>query len=315
MARSDSAQSSSSSSSRSSSSFDLYQVVTQQIIDKLEAGVAPWRSPILGRQSAGFPVNLVSGKRYRGVNVFLLAMTAWAQGYESSHWLTFNQARERGGSVRKGEKSSIVVFWKQYKTTDKQTGKEINIPVLRYFNVWNLCQCDGITAPDAPTYTPSTFEPSEAAQAIVRGFTDGPAIVHGGSQAFYRPPLDEIHIPEPTRFATTDEYYSTLYHEMVHATGTQKRLNRGLDSGPRPFGSPDYSKEELIAEMGAAFLTAEAGIAPGVIDNQTAYLQGWLKVLKGDKRLIVIAAGAAQKAADWILGQRQPTDKSDESPG
>lgn len=291
--------------STSRSSFDLYQTVTDQIIAHLDAGVTPWRCPILGKASAGHPVNLASRKKYRGVNVFLLAVTAGAKGYESSNWLTFNQARERGGAVRKGEKSSLVVFWKPLEVTDAKTGEKKQTFVLRYYQVFNACQCDGITIPDAPVYTPSALNPVEAAELILQGYAGGPSVLRRGSQAFYRPSVDEVHIPEPTRFASTNEFYSTLFHELGHSTGHSSRLDRGLDTDPKPFGSPDYSKEELIAECTAAFLCGEAGIVPSVIENQAAYLQGWIKALKGDKKLIIAAAGAAQRAADWILGNRQ----------
>jgi antirestriction protein ArdC len=292
--------------SSSSSSFDLYQTVTDQIVAMLDRGVVPWRSPILGKSSAGYPLNHDSGKRYRGVNVFLLAVTAWAKGYESAHWLTFNQAKANGGTVKKGEKSSMVVFWKPLKVTDKKTGEKKGAFVLRYYNVFNVQQCDGIAAPDAPAYTASEYSPVEAASAIVQGYVDGPAIHHRGGSAFYRPGSDEVTLPEPTRFASTNEYYSTLFHELAHSTGHSSRLARGLDTDLRPFGSPDYGKEELIAEMAAAFLCGASGIVPSVIDNQAAYLQGWLNVLKGDKRLVIAAAGQAQRAADWIMGERQP---------
>ncbi|HEY4311611.1 MAG TPA: zincin-like metallopeptidase domain-containing protein [Pirellulales bacterium] len=285
-------------------SFDIYQSVTDQIIAMLEKGVAPWRSPILGRSSAGHPKNLESGKEYRGVNVFLLAFTAWAQGYESSYWLTFNQAKQQGGSIKKGAKSSMVVFWKKYDTEDRETGEPKTVPVLRYFSVFNVAQCDGIKAPDAVPFTPADFKPIDAAEALVRGYESGPSIVHGGQQAFYRPGADIVQIPEPTRFATGQEFYSTLYHELAHSSGHSQRLDRGLDSDPKPFGSADYGKEELIAEMAAAFLCGEVGIHPAVIGNQAAYIGGWLKQLKNDKKLVIAAAGAAQKAADWIRGER-----------
>lgn len=288
--------------------FDIYQNVTDQIIAMLEKGVVPWRSPILGRQSAGMPKNLESGKEYRGVNVFLLAFTAWANGYESSYWLTFNQAKQKKGSVKKGEKSSFVIFWKQYETTDKETGEPTKVPVLRYYRVFNVAQCDGIAAPDAATFTPTDFQPIDAAEAIVKAYADAPTIEHGGTRAFYRPSTDSVRLPEQTRFATCEEYYSTLFHELAHSTGHSKRLDRKLDTEPQPFGSPDYGKEELVAEMAAAFLSAHVGIQPVTIENQAAYLQGWLKQLRGDKKLVIAAAGAAQKASDWIRGQRKPVE-------
>lgn len=287
-------------------SFDLYQEVTDQIIEMLEKGVIPWRSPILGQTKAGYPKNLESNREYRGVNVFLLAMTAWAQGYGSAYWLTFNQAKQKGGAVKKGEKSTMVVFWKQYDTQDKETGEAITVPILRYYRVFNAEQCEGVPVPDAATFEPSEFKPIEQAEAIVKGYADAPAIEHGGQRAYYLCNQDIVRLPEPTRFADTESYYATLFHELAHSTGNKKRLDRGLDTNPQPFGSPDYGREELVAEMAAAYLSAHAGVKPATLDNAAGYIQGWIKQLKGDKRLVVSAAGAAQKAADWIRGERQP---------
>ncbi len=288
--------------------FDIYQEVTDQIIAMLEQGVVPWRYPILGKQKAGLPKNLESGKDYRGINSFLLAFTGWTNGYESSYWLTFNQAKQKKGNVKKGEKSSLVIFWKQYETTDKETGEPKRLPVLRYYRVFNVAQCEGIAAPDATPFLPIDFKPIDAAEAIVKGYVDAPAIEHGGTRAFYRPSSDSVRLPEPTRFASTEDYYATLFHELAHSTGHSKRLDRGLDSIPQPFGSPDYGKEELVAEMAAAFLSAHAGIKPVTIDNQAAYIGGWLKQLRQDKKLVIAAGGTAQKAADWVRGQRKPVD-------
>jgi len=274
----------------------------------LDSGVVPWRSPILGRTGARRPRNLNTGKPYRGVNVFLLAVTAYAKNYESSYWLTFKQALERGGNVKKGEKASMVVFWKQYEVTDKETSQVKKIPILRYYNVFSVNQCENIPAPDAPTFTPTPFNRIEAAEAIVKGYKDGPTIEHGGSQAFYRPSTDTVHIPDPTRFTSNEEFYGTLMHEISHSTGVKKRLNRGLDTDTRPFGSPDYGKEELIAEMSAAFLCGHAGIYPAVVQNSVAYISGWLGVLKKDKKLVISAAGQGQRSADWILGVKTDAD-------
>src|SRR6266404_2769537 len=176
--------------------FDIFQEVTDQIMAMLEQGVVPWRSPILGRQNAGLPKNLESRKDYRGINSFLLAFTAWASGYESSYWLTFNQAKQHKANVKKGEKSSMVIFWKQYETTDKETGEPTTIPVLRYYRVFNVAQCDGIAAPDAATFTPIDFKPIDAAEAIVKAYADAPTIEHGGTKAFYRPSTDVVRLPE-----------------------------------------------------------------------------------------------------------------------
>ena len=287
-----------------SSSFDLYQTVTDRIVAMLDAGVVPWRSPILGGGTAGHPKNLASGKPYRGINVFLLAFTAHERGYGSPNWLTFNQAREAGGCVRKGEKSSMVVFWKQHETTDRRTGEPATIPVFRYYNVFHVRQCDGVSDPDAVAFTPTDFRPVDRADAIVAGFEGKPAIAVGGTRAFYRPATDTVTLPGSARFVTSEAYYSTLFHELAHSTGHPSRLHRDMVATPRPFGSADYGKEELVAEMAAAFLCSAAGIQPATIDNQAAYLAGWLRQIKGDKKLVVSAAGAAQRAADWIRNVR-----------
>lgn len=287
--------------------FDLYAVVTEQIIGMLDKGVVPWRSPILRRPgSGGLPQNLESTQPYRGVNLFLLGFTAWTRGFDSQYWLTFRQAKAHGGSIRKGEKASMVVFWKQLETANIETGEAKTVPLLRYYNVFNVNQCEGIKSVKVEEAPPAReFTPIEAADSIAKGYQDGPTVEHAGQEACYRPLLDSVRMPEPTRFNSAEEYYATLFHELAHSTGHSKRLDRKLDSQIRPYGSPDYGREELIAEMAAAFLCGHAGIKPAVIENQAAYLQGWLKMLKEDKRLVVNAAGAAQKAADWIRGLRE----------
>jgi antirestriction protein ArdC len=158
-------------------------------------------------------------------------------------------------------------------------------------------------------FEPIDFHPIDAAENIAVGYAGGPMVTHdGGQKAFYRPLTDTIHLPEKTRFASVEEYYSTLFHEHSHSTGHSSRLDRKLDTDPKPFGSADYGKEELIAEMSAAFLCSHAGIQPRVIDNQAAYLAGWLKKLKQDKKLVISAAGQAQRAADWIRGERREAE-------
>ena len=214
-------------------SLDLYAEVTNQIVAMLEKGVVPWRSPILGQGKAGHPKNLESSKQYRGVNVFLLAFTAWVQGYGSSYWLTFNQAKQRGGTVKKGEKASMVVFWKEYEVADRDTGDPKKVPVLRYYNVFNVEQTEGIEVPDAPKFTPTEFIRIESAEAIVEAYEDGPAIEHGGRQACYRPLMDTVRMPEATRFASAEEYYSTLFHELGHNAASRIMPNQ---AGKRPHG-------------------------------------------------------------------------------
>lgn len=285
---------------------DIYQEVTDQILGYLDKGVVPWRNPIARGTGDGWPKNLQTGKRYRGINVMLLAMKSSFAGYASDYWMTFKQAQAENGQVRKGEKGSLVTFWKMYETKDKKTGEDKTLPILRHYTAFNVEQVEGIEAPDAPADDPEkpAFEPLGQAEAIMDNFKDPPLIRHdGGRGAFYRIRSDSVHLPKPDRFDNRENYYATLFHEISHSTGVEKRLGRGLDIDPSPFGSPDYSREELVAEISAAYLCATCGVSPPTIEQSAAYLQGWIKVLKGDKRLVVSAAGAAQKSADFILGE------------
>jgi len=285
---------------------DIYQEVTDRIIEILDRGTVPWHNPIRSTGGGdGWPKNLDSGKRYRGINVFLLSFQSWDKGFGTDYWATFRQAKQQGGKIRKGEKASLVTFWKLFEIKDKKTGEEVKLPVLKHYNVFNLEQCEGIEIPDAPQEDPNVepFEPIEKAEQIVCGYPDPPVILHSGNKAVYRPLLDTVLIAPPEQFESAESYFATLNHELVHSTGNEKRLGRGLDTKPEPFGSPDYSKEEMIAEMGAAFLNAAAGISVPTIEQSASYIEHWQKALRGDKRLVVSAAGAAQKAADWILGE------------
>lgn len=288
---------------------DVYQSVTDRILRMLEEGTVPWRHPIREGhgEGDGWPRNLESGRPYRGVNVFLLSVTAWMEGYASSFWMTYRQAAARGGHVRKGEKSSLVVFWKQHQTTDNQTGEPKVVPVLRSYRVFNAEQCEGVVVPDDATKVtepPEPFVPLEQAERIVAGYAGGPKVEHGGSRALYRPSGDVVRIPEPGQFLSREFYYATLFHELGHSTGHSSRLDRGLDRDLAPFGSADYSREELVAEFASAFLCASAKISPPTIEQSAAYVAGWSKRLKDDRKLVVSAAGAGQRAADWVLGNR-----------
>jgi len=175
--------------------------------------------------------------------------------------------------------------------------------VLRFYSVFNIAQIDGIDAPDAPEPVNANFEPIAEAERIMLGMPKPPLIVHGEPRAFYRPAADTVNLPRPDLFAEPEEYYSTAFHELTHATGHESRLNRRPSSEIRFFGDREYSQEELVAEMGAAFLCGQAGIAQATIVNSAAYIQGWLSVLKGSPKLVVHAAAQAQRAADYILGR------------
>lgn len=285
---------------------DIYQEVTDRILEFLDAGdLPPWRKPILGKGADGIPKNLASGKAYRGINIFLLAMTSWAMGYESSYWLTYKQCQSLGGQVRRGEKSSLVTFWKTYEKHDRETDETTVLPVLRHYSAFNVEQCEGITAPDqVATADLIEFTPIEAAQGIVDGYCDAPPIVYGGGKACYLPRRDEIEIARPERFVSGEDYYATLFHELAHSTGHEKRLNRhqAEEFEGHVFGSPAYGREELVAEFASAILCGHARISPPTIENAAAYIDSWRRKIQADKRLVVQAAGRAQAAVDYILG-------------
>ena len=270
----------------------VYQIVTEQILKQLEAGVAPWHKPWATR----LPKNLVSNREYRGINVFLLA----SLGYGSPYWLTYKQATGRGGHVRRGEHGTKVVFWKfdkyESEDADGQTVEKTSA-ILRYYTVFNLEQCEGIGVPE----TGRVVNPIEECERIVRGMPNPPAFAQD-YRAWYRPSTDTVGMPARGTFDSAESYYSTLFHELTHSTGHAKRVGRESIEKLNTFGSESYSKEELVAEMGAAMLAGVAGIERRTIANSAAYLKSWIDVLKGDSRMAVFAASAAQKAADYILG-------------
>jgi len=271
---------------------NAYDRITERVIELLNQGTIPWQKP--WNVKRGFPRNLVTGKGYRGINVFLLH----AMQFESPLWLTFKQAQDLGAKVRKGEKACPVVFWKQLEVEDKETGELEKVPLLKIYSVFNVAQIDGLKALPAPEVEPVLKKPAE----IFENMPQRPSVKYGMAQAFYSVSHDFIGMPNRERFASDDEFYCTLYHETVHCSGHEKRLNRPGLTDRSGFGSEQYSKEELVAEMGAAFLCGQAGIAERTLNNSAAYIQNWLKQLQNDKKLIVQAAAQAQKAADFILG-------------
>lgn len=289
----------------------VYERVTNAILDRLSKGEIPWRQPWAYQGEAGAPRNFVTGKAYRGVNIWLLS-----HGYALPFWLTFNQARTMKATIRKGEKGTTVVFWNIHKKTDKQTGEETKIFLLRYYVVFNIAQCDGIPQEKIDALKAKVgidgkakpaFSPIDSARAIVDGWEEHPPIGHGGDSAFYRPSTDSIQMPSPETFKAPEFYYSTLFHELTHSTGAASRLNReGIVQFDR-FGSERYSKEELIAEFGASFLCGMAGIdREPLTENTVAYLQNWARKLQAEPKLFVQAAGQAQRASDYILNGGKP---------
>lgn len=268
---------------------DIYAEVTAKIIAQLEAGTMPWARPWNDAKgfNAGLPTNYTTGRAYRGINIPLL----WASGFADQRWLTYKQAQAIGANVRKGEHGSLVVFYKQWKLRDvNASGEEAerSIPILRSFVVFNVSQIDGLPEDVKPAETaPITY--TRAAELMQQA-----KVAHGGNRAFYMPSQDSITLPRLDQFKSEAEYHATALHELTHWTGHKSRLDRDFSGR---FGSDAYAFEELIAEMGAAFLCAESGIA---YQTQHAdYLACWLKVLKADKKAILTAASQAQKAADF----------------
>jgi len=284
-----------------------YDRIADRIIGLLAQGSVPWHKP--WKAKTGWPRNLLTKNPYRGINVFLLASMC----YESPYWLTYRQALARGGSVRQGEKACPVVFWKQLEIKDGDSDEKRNIPLLRLYHLFNVAQCDGIEDEVTPIEgSPSATIMTERLRQIVADMPQRPPIKHGMTKAFYSPPEDYIGIPAPGRFEREEDYYSALFHEMIHATGHETRLNRATLTDRAGFGTDPYCKEELIAELGATFLCAHAEIAERTIDNSAAYIKAWLERLQEDHTLIVQAAAQAQKAVDFILGVVAPVPADQE---
>ena len=278
----------------------VYEIITDRILRKLEEGTVPWRMP--WNASAGIPRNLISRKEYRGINVFLTG----SQGYESPYWLTFKQAKELGGYVKEGAKGTPIVYCDTFKKEVLGKDGEVEereMSFLRYYTVFNVAQVDGIETPPS-NVVERPFNPIGECEKIVADMPHPPELKVGvGGRAFYRSSEDAVYMPRAELFVSDEEYYSTLFHELVHSTGHETRLNRRPSKELRSFGDEAYSKEELVAEMGASFLCATAGIEDATLDNSAAYIQGWLKALRDDKKLVILAAAAAQRASDYILSR------------
>lgn len=278
---------------------NVYQIVTDQIIKELEAGAIPWKKPWVGG-SLGCSKSISSKKAYRGINVFLLRNSAW--------WGTYKQAQKLGGQVRKGEKSTVCVFWSTFEKEDKETKEKKVIPYLKYYWVFSIEQMElpedvrrkFVTEKDEEE-AKGVMETAADAEAIVKAMPNPPKIVWNELAASYSPSADLVNIPKKNLFETTAGYYEVLFHELVHSTGHSSRLDRKLVGKIAASGSKEEVKEELVAEMGAAMLCGIAGIAvPEMIKNAASYIDSWLKIIKEDNKMVVYAASAAQKACDYI---------------
>jgi antirestriction protein ArdC len=285
---------------------DVYERVTNQIVTALEAGVKPWHQPWSGNHAASRITHPLreNGVPYRGINVIMLWSEAMAKGYSAPIWMTFKQALELKAHVRKGETGSLVVYANSITRTeiDRDTGEENEraIPFLKGYTVFNVEQIDGL-----PEHFYAKPEPrQDPIQRIAHAETFVKAtkadIRHGGSRAFYSPSNDLVQMPPFETFQDAESYYAVLIHELTHWTRHPSRLDRDL--GRKRWGDAGYAAEELVAELGAAFVLADLDLTPQARPEHAAYIQSWLKVLKDDKRAIFTAASYAQRAADFLHG-------------
>lgn len=283
---------------------DLYAEVTRTIIAALEAGTPPWVCPWSAERGSILPTNATTGRPYRGVNVLLLNMRQMAHGYPCNRWLTFHQARSKGARIRKGEQGTQIVFFKLLERDEERAAREAAndeaarkvVPLLRAFTVFNVSQVDGLAEfTSDPTHSDLAWDPCEEADRLLS--RSGATVRHGGNQAFYAPSQDLIQMPPRVAFESSERYYNVALHELTHWTGRSNRCNRPL-LGRQHIEA--YAFEELVAEMGSAFLSSHCGLPTQL--HHASYISAWLQALHNDKRLIFTAASQAQRAADFLTG-------------
>ncbi len=292
----------------------INEMITARMIERItELGALPWRKP--WTSVSMWPRNLISKNKYRGVNVFMLH----SLGYTSPYFLSMKQVNSLGGKVRKGEKACPVVFWMLFDPEDKKAPKDDpkskRHAMLRYYQVFNVDQCDGIPTNKIPKVNlkPRTASPIETAEAVLNNMPLPPKIVQERSVASYSPSMDVVTMPNQKWFKSDQGYYATLFHELAHSTGHGSRLARKAIVEPNGFGTTPYAKEELVAEMTAAFVAGHCGILPAVEDNAAAYLMGWLKRLHEDSSLLISAGSQAQRAFEYIVGDQIDGDQAESS--
>jgi antirestriction protein ArdC len=282
----------------------VHNIVTERITEVMAQGIIPWRKP--WNVKCAPPCNY-AGNRYKGMNFFLLSML----GFDTPIFLTYNQIVKLGGKIRDNKKQAHVpvFFWKWLKKEDEATGDETTVPIFRYFRVWNIADVEGVDLPawyirEQGERETREHNPIAACEKIIAGYVNGPTIKHGRTFCGYDVAADECHMVDPANFVGDAEYYAALFHEELHSTGHAGRLNRKEITDPVAFADHAYSLEELVAELGAAFLCSEAGIAnDALLSNTAAYLNSWIKALNDQPTMFAIAAQRAQKGADHILGR------------
>jgi len=298
----------------------LADQVTNEVIEQLEQGNVFWKKPW---SSYGLPKNYKTNRAYEGFNAFYLNYITTKKSYKTPYFITFKQAQELGGNIRKGEKGTQIIFWKIFNNkigeSTNAAGEAKDILQTKFvpfiWSVFNIDQVDGINFALPADVERTENEIIEACQSIVNNYpVPAPAIQHGGTDAYYAPFFDKVQMPAINTFHTSQDYHSTLFHELIHSTGHEIRLNRFTEADKAArFGDVNYSKEELVAEMGASFLNAYTGIKDVVFENSIAYLQGWIKKLKDDKTMIIYASTKAYKAAAFILNLEAEKEEQETS--
>jgi antirestriction protein ArdC len=295
---------------------EVYQMVTDRVLDALKQDIVPWQRP--WKVQGGIHKNLATKRSYQGSNILLLDITALLDGYTSPWWLTFKQAKDLGGNVRKGESGTKITFWSMIEVGEKKYNEDTGryekdtIPMLKTWTVFNVEQTEGIDPKKIPTVEKQEeFTPIERAEKMFKAMPKRPRTVHGGDSACYRPLEDSVWMPRKKDFVSPEAYYATEAHELVHSTGHSSRLKRPEivkyeeDKGSR-FGDKDYSNEELVAELGASFVCAVLGIdSTKQQENSAAYLKTWIGRLEDDPKLIIGAGSKAQKAANYIMDVKE----------
>jgi antirestriction protein ArdC len=291
---------------RPASRPSIYQEITDKIIGQIEAGTIPWVQPWTGGPALSLPRNATTTRAYSGINILLLWDALFAHGYDRNTWLTFKQALTIGGAVRKGERGTTIVYADRFipkKGNEAPSGEAESprsVPFLKRFTVFNIAQCDGLPADLTEKLAPiSCSAHVEAAETLISA--SGAVLQRGGEQAFYHHGEDYIRVPQQDSFFEPVNFYRTALHELTHWSGAKHRLNRDFTGR---FGNETYAREELVAEMGSAFLCATLGIVPTV--RHADYIGNWLTILRNDSRAIVSAASHASKASDFLLAFTQP---------
>lgn len=294
-------------------SVNVYQMVTDKVMEQLAKGVCPWHQPWVGCGTDDCAINYVSRKPYSMLNQMLLG--------RSGEWLSFKQVQDAGGRIKKGAKAGIVVFYTKrvYKTVkevvdgDEKEHEEVEeklIPVLKYYNVFHIDDCEGIESKLGHETVNSTLKPIERAENVINGYVTREKSLTfqnsvPSSKAYYRPSQDKVVVPMLSQYKITEEYYSTTFHELTHSTMHPERCNRKEATGVAAFGGENYSREELVAELGSVMLCKSCGLdSDKAFNNSVAYLKGWLKALKDDNKMIIWASSRAEKAARYIMGEK-----------